>query len=175
MKKEIKYLQYLLRHKWYVFVECFKSGLYWRGLIHDISKFSPTEFFPYANFFYGVSGSHNPRISHKNGYCKPILTGDKDFDSAWLNHCKKNKHHWQWWITTDADGREKFTPIPEPYLTEMLCDWVGAGKAQGHFSPKQDPYLNVRNWYTENRKKLRLAEITRKEIERRIGFLDIAK
>ena len=48
-----KYLQYVIKHKYYVMIECFKVGLYWRGLVHDMSKFRPSEFIPYARYFYG--------------------------------------------------------------------------------------------------------------------------
>lgn len=47
-----KYLWYLIRHRWYVMLACFREGLYWQGLIHDWSKFLPGEFFPYAWYFY---------------------------------------------------------------------------------------------------------------------------
>jgi len=170
MKKEIKYLQYILKHKWYVLVECFKSGIYLNGLTHDMSKLSPNEFFPYANFFYGENNNYKHCTNSKHGYCKPISTGDSQFDLAWIEHCKKNKHHWQAWVTKNEKGEEKLLPIQEPYLTEMICDWVGAGKAQGHNSPKDDPYFNVRNWYMENGSKLKLTEETRKDIEKRIGI-----
>ena len=52
MKKYTKYLNYVLRHKWYVMIECFKRGQYWRGIMHDMSKFRPSEFIPYAIYFY---------------------------------------------------------------------------------------------------------------------------
>ena len=170
MKNEIKYIQYLLKHKWYVMLECFKYGLIWRGIAHDISKFYPDEFFPYVNFFYGKNLHICNEIERKNGYCKPTETENPDFDFAWFLHSKRNKHHWQWWAIPNDKGGTKILPIQEPYLTEMLCDWVGAGKAQGHKSPKEDPYLNVREWYTVNHNKLQFAEETRKEIERRIGY-----
>lgn len=51
MRKYLKYFNYVFRHKWFVFVECFKFGLLWQGLIHDWSKFLPDEFIAYANFF----------------------------------------------------------------------------------------------------------------------------
>lgn len=47
-----KYLRYLLRHRWFVMLACFREGLYWQGLIHDWSKFLPSEFLPYARYFY---------------------------------------------------------------------------------------------------------------------------
>ncbi len=170
MKGKIKYFKYLLKHKWYVMVECFKFELTWRGLTHDLSKFSPKEFFPYANFFYGKNGALNKSTNKKNGYCKPKETGDPQFDSAWQHHCNTNKHHWQWWVRQNDKAIESILPMQEPYLTEMLCDWVGAGKAQGHFSPEDDPFLNVRNWYKENSWKIKLHEQTKRTIEERIGY-----
>ena len=53
MTKYLKYLWYVIRHKWYVGIECFKKGLYWQGLVHDSSKLFPSEFIPYARYFYG--------------------------------------------------------------------------------------------------------------------------
>lgn len=49
----IKYLKYLIKHKFYVTRECFRIGLYWRGLVHDLSKFNPMEWVAYRNYFYG--------------------------------------------------------------------------------------------------------------------------
>lgn len=166
MKKYIKYLRYLVKHKWFVMRECFKHGIVLQGILHDISKLTPEEFFPYANFFYGTQ---RVETKDQNGYYKPVDTGDSKFDFAWLLHCKRNKHHWQWWVVPNENGGSKTLPIPEPYLTEMLCDWIGAGKAQGHFSPTEDPYWNVRNWYNANKERIQLADQTRKEIEKRIN------
>lgn len=156
--KYLKYLKYVLRHKWYVSIECFKRGLYWRGIMHDMSKFLPSEFLPYANFFYGEKPS---QIRDKTGYYKPTDTGDRDFDFAWLLHQKRNRHHWQWWILPEDNGGVKVVEMEEQYLIEMLCDWIGAGKAQGHFSPKNDPLLETRNWWVANNHKMQLGEKTR--------------
>lgn len=56
------------------------------------------------------------------------------------------------------------------YVTEMVCDWIGAGKAQGHFSPKEDPYFETRNWYRKNKDKMQLHINTRNKIEEIIGY-----
>lgn len=167
MSKYIKYLKYLLRHKWYVGLACFERGLYWQGLIHDWSKFLPDEFIPYSNFFYGEKAV--PRRD-STGYYKPTDTGDEAFDFAWLLHQKRNKHHWQWWVLPEDDGGLKVLPIPQKYLTEMVCDWIGAGKAQGHFSPPSDPYLETRNWYGANKNKMKLEEKTRRTVEKIINY-----
>ena len=53
MDKYIKYFLYILEHKKNVFKMCWKKGLYLHAFTHDLSKFLPDEFFPYANWFYG--------------------------------------------------------------------------------------------------------------------------
>ena len=151
MNKYFKYLSYVIRHKWYVFLECCKVGIIWQGIIHDLSKLKPSEFFPYANYFYG-------RPRDKTGYYKPTDTGDKDFDFAWLLHQKRNRHHWQWWILPEDDGGIKILDMPLKYRKEMLCDWRGAGKAQGYGD-------NTDKWYAVNKGKMQLHRDTRKWIE----------
>jgi len=49
-----KYLWYVIRHKWYVGGECRRQGFIFCGLFHDWSKLLPSEFFPYAEHFYGM-------------------------------------------------------------------------------------------------------------------------
>ena len=153
MEKFKQYMSYLLRHKWYVFKECREHGLFWRGVFHDMSKFRPSEFIPYMNYFYG----RNTR--DKTGYYKPTDTGDKAFDFAWLLHQKRNDHHWQWWILPEDEGGVKILPMPEIAVKEMLCDWRGAGKAQGS-------KLTTSEWFEYNHHKMQLHE----ETERLIRF-----
>ena len=160
-----KYLKYLLRHKWFVMIECFKVGLVWRGLKHDLSKFRPCEFIPYAKFFYG---DHSPKRD-STGYYKPTDTGDKAFDFAWLLHQKINDHHWQWWVLPEDDGGTKLLEMSENAMLEMVCDWVGAGKAQGFQSLSDDIYKETRIWYNKNKSKIQLNPNTRSAIERIIN------
>ena len=42
------------RHRLLVCQGCFKVGLYWQGLTHDLSKYSPTEFLVGAKYFQGT-------------------------------------------------------------------------------------------------------------------------
>lgn len=166
--KLIKYLLYLLKHKYYVMIECFKRGLYWRGLVHDNSKFLPSEFFPYMNYFFSKNNNIK-RGRNKTGYYTPYNTGDNKFDFAFFLHQKRNKHHWQWWVLPKDENGTKTFEILEPYLTEMICDWIGAGKAQGKSSPKNDIYYETRQWYNNNKTKLQLHDNTRKKIEIILG------
>jgi hypothetical protein len=145
-----------------VFLECTKHGLWWRGLIHDWSKLLPSEWRPYANFFYGNRSGSSPRDS--TGYYKPTDTGDAKFDFAWLLHQKRNDHHWQWWVLPEDDGGEKVLEMSPAARTEMLCDWRGAGRAQG----KPD----TRAWYHGAKDKMRLGPDTRRWIEQAIEHLE---
>jgi hypothetical protein len=163
MKIYIKYLNYLVKHKWYVTVECFKQGLYWRGLVHDLSKFTPREFFPYAQHFYGPFAAQKKRDG--SGYYKPTDTGDPAFDIAWLHHQNRNKHHWQYWCCVADDGTVKIYDMPLVYRMEMVCDWNGAGKAQGFKNKDQ-----TKNWYLKNKDKMVLSTVTREWIENEIGI-----
>ena len=147
----IGYLWYLLRHRWFVMVACWRAGLYWRGLVHDLSKFRPSEFVPYAHFFLG----RNRRDS--TGYYKPTDTGDPAFDFAWFLHVKRNDHHWQHWAFPTEDGL-KLLDIPDPVLLEMVCDWHGAARAQRSRA-------TVAEWWAANNHKMQLSPSTRTRVE----------
>jgi len=157
IKKYLKYLNYVLRHKYYVFIECAKERILWRGLVHDLSKFLPSEFFPYANYFYGEEGSDIRKGRDETGYYNADNTGDEKFDYAWLLHQKRNKHHWQYWVLPMDNGGFKILEMPLKYRKEMLCDWKGAGRAQG--TP------NTRKWYEKNQFRMQLGSKTREWIE----------
>lgn len=106
----------VLRHKLVVFKECCACGIFWRGLVHDISKFSLTEFISSARHF---QGTRIPNSAEKEacGYSK-----------AWQHHKGHNPHHWEYWIDFDSDGYIIANKIPYIYVVEMVCDWIGAGK-----------------------------------------------
>ncbi len=111
----LKYLFYVLRHKWFVFIECCKMGIFWRGLVHDISKFYPSEWFPYMRYFYGnyLEWSKMP-AGMKSQYFGPTRESiKKDFDFAWLLHQKRNRHHWQWWLLQEDSPTSEFI-LQEP-------------------------------------------------------------
>jgi len=154
MNKYFKYLGYIFRHKWYVFIECCKEGMPLRGLIHDWSKFRPSEFFPYVNYFY------NAPPTNKTGYYKPTNTHDAAFEDAWFLHIQRNPHHWQYWCTPTSGAKCKPREMPRKLALEMVCDWTGAGKAQGATS--------LRAWYKRNKKKILLHSATRKFVEAKI-------
>lgn len=153
MSPYLRYLWYVIRHKWYVLKACWGAGLLWQGIIHDISKLRPSEFMPYAQHFYGPNAQERRDAT---GYYKPTDTGDAAFDFAWLLHQKRNRHHWQWWILPEDEGGMKVLPMPTRYWVEMVCDWQGAGLAQG----KPD----IRAWWEANNHKMQLHPETRRQL-----------
>ena len=160
--KHLKYLSYVVRHKWFVFLECCKLGIPFLGIIHDISKFYPSEWTPYVNYFYGnKEGIKKGR--DETGYYKAGDTVDEKFNFAWLLHQKRNKHHWQWWILPIDDGSTKIFDIPIAYKKEMIADWFGAGRAQG--TP------DTLSWYKKNKDKMKLHPKTREWIEYKLEEL----
>lgn len=169
MKKYIKYLSYVLRHKYYVAIECFKVGLYWRGIMHDMSKLRPSEFIPYAKYFYGNNGDIT-RGRDKSGSYRAGESDNYEFNFAWLLHQKRNPHHWQYWILSLDDGGLKIFDMDWKYELEMVCDWVGAGKAMGKFSPKDDKYMETRKWYEANKNHMQIGPWTRNKIESLIEY-----
>jgi len=161
MKKYLKYLSYVIRHKWFVFIECYRLGEIWRGIWHDMSKFLPSEFIPYARYFYGEYPSWE--FTKYEPYYPYSLTKEgisEAFDLSWLLHQHRNPHHWQHWILREDDGGTKFIDIPSKYIQEMLCDWSGAGRA---ITGKNDP-LECTSWYLNNYDKIQVSKMTRTEI-----------
>ncbi|MCI8641287.1 MAG: catalase [Clostridia bacterium] len=116
LKNVIKHFSVIIRHKWVVFKLCCRVGIPWRGFVHDLSKFSPTEFWESVKYF---NGKHSPIIDCKR---------DKGYSEAWLHHKGRNKHHSDYWIDLNGpDGKPILPIIPYPYIAEMLCDKLAAG------------------------------------------------
>ena len=44
----------ITRHRHRVIAHCFRVGIGWQGLFHDLSKYSPTEFIPGARYYQGT-------------------------------------------------------------------------------------------------------------------------
>ena len=101
----------ITRHRGLVRQGCFRVGLYWQGLTHDLSKYSPTEFRVGVKYF---QGDKSPNGAERN---------DKGFSEAWMHHKGRNKHHYEYWtdmspVTRNYDA----VPMPRKYLVEMVMD-----------------------------------------------------
>jgi hypothetical protein len=156
--RHIGYGRYILRHKWYVFLEACRLGIPWRGLTHDLSKLRPDEWGPYADYFYG---GRFPDGSWGGAMYVPNAVAEA-FDRAWLLHQKRNDHHWQWHVLREDSGATKLLPLGDAQRREMLADWRGAGRA---ITGKD----NTREWWLRNRDKMLLHDETREWVNRRLG------
>ena len=160
VRKYLKYTSYLFRHKWFVMIECFSIGLIWRGLKHDWDKFLPSSFIAYARFFGKVS------VRDESGYYSPTGTGDLDFKQAWFRHTRRHTHHWQHWVLSTETNEELFE-MPYKAVKEMVCDWIGAGRAQGK--------TDVRGWWNANKSKMKFHQDTIIAIEKRLEEVEAWK
>ncbi|WP_144475592.1 DUF5662 family protein [Cytobacillus oceanisediminis] len=115
LKAYVKYILYILDHKINVLVECWSEGLYIQGITHDLSKFYPREFFPYARKFYSEK--------------KLSVEDELRWRYAWLTHQHKNKHHWEYWVIDP--NKKQALPMPRKYLLEMVCDWRSFSRKWG--------------------------------------------
>ena len=106
-----KHLSLVSRHKWRVFINCSKCGLVWRGLVHDLSKFSPTEFFESVKYY---QGNRSPI-----GVCRR----EKGVSLAWLHHKGRNKHHIEYWTDEECEIQPL---MPYQYAVECVCDKLAA-------------------------------------------------
>lgn len=116
MNKLINHFKTVCKHKYWVGKYCFKVGLYKQGITHDLSKFSPTEFFESVKYYQGTSSPIDA--------CKK----EKGVSMAWMHHKGRNKHHYEYWQDNFDKGGEALV-MPFKYAAEMLCDYLGAGHA----------------------------------------------
>ena len=108
----------ITRHRHAVIRHCFKAGIGWQGLFHDLSKYSPTEFWAGVRYYQGGKRSPNEGERAANGYSQ-----------AWLHHKGRNRHHFEYWTDYQPAAR-RVMPVKMPYrfVVEMLCDRVAASK-----------------------------------------------
>lgn len=158
MKMHLRYLWYVLRHKWYVFTECVRLGIPWAGVTHDWQKFTRAEWRPYALTFYGGYGRED----------RPawLVTA---FERAWRHHLRHGPHHWEHWIIKAGDFSE-CSVMPTRYVREMVADWYGAGCARNGAPKGADRYAEVRVWYSKQGDRIRLHPVTRYQVEHLIGL-----
>ena len=120
----------ITRHRHLVIRHCWKAGIFWQGLRHDLSKYSPTEFLPGARYYQG-NRSPNEKEREVLGY-----------SVAWMHHKGRNKHHFEYW--NDYNPKEKrVMPVKMParYLAEMFCDRLAASKVYAGDQYQQDRSL----------------------------------
>ena len=128
--KWLSHLRTVQHHRFLVLRHCWRVGLYWQGLTHDLSKFSPVEFSAGAKYY---QGNRSPN---------EIERREKGYSAAWLHHKGRNKHHLEYWLDYAAAGSGMCgMKMPIQYVIEMFCDRVAASKTyRGAAYRDSDPY-----------------------------------
>ena len=144
IKNMFKHFITITKHKWVVFKLCVKIGIPWRGFVHDLSKYSKTEFLESAKYY---KGTYSPiqACKQENGYSQ-----------AWLHHKGKNKHHLEYWY--DYKAPVSMPMLPYTYTLEMICDTLAAGII-----------YNGKNWNNSTQLEYWKRELQRDEKEPKIN------
>ncbi len=117
IKKVRRHLRTITKHRQLVFQHCRRCGLFWQGLVHDLSKYSPAEFWVGARYY---QGDRSPNDAERKA---------KGASSSWMHHKGRNKHHYEYWTDYNMGEKEpKYcaVPMPNKYIIEMFCDRVAA-------------------------------------------------
>lgn len=124
----VGHLRTVNRHRRLVRRACFRVGLYWQGLTHDLSKYSPVEFWAGVKYF---QGDHSPNDQQRKV---------EGYSASWLHHKGRNRHHFEYWTDYQKDGICG-VEMPKKYVAEMFCDRLAASKVYkgADFDPA-DPY-----------------------------------
>ena len=126
----LSHLKTVNRHRYLVCKYCFRLGLYRQGLIHDLSKYSPQEFWVGAKYY---QGDRSPNDAERR---------EKGYSAAWLHHKGRNKHHLEYW--TDYGGHGEGIvggEMPVKYVAEMFCDRLAASRVyRGGQFDQADPW-----------------------------------
>lgn len=107
----------ITRHRHRVIYHCFRAGIGFQGLFHDLSKYTPAEFIPGAKYYLGT---RSPNEAEREAF---------GFSRAWMHHKGRNRHHFEYWVDIDPKVK-KYCPVKMPlrFVIEMFCDRVAASK-----------------------------------------------
>ena len=151
MNKAWQHFKTITHHKYLVMKGCFQIGLYRQGLLHDLSKYSPTEFLVGARYYQGTRSPNNAERE------------EQGYSSAWLHHKGRNKHHYEYWSDYSLT-KHGMVPVPMPteYVLEMFIDRIAASKVyRGKQYRDSDPLA----YYLGAKDHNLIHEKTRKQLE----------
>ena len=138
MLKAWKHFKTITKHRHKVIVHCYKTGIFFQGLFHDLSKYSPSEFIVGAKYYLGTR-SPNEGEREVLGY-----------SLAWMHHKGRNKHHYEYWSDYNPKSKKvEAVKMPLNYVIEMFCDRVAASKIymKEKYTDRSalDYFLNAKN------------------------------
>lgn len=153
----IKHFKTITKHRHKVIVNCFRAGIGFQGLRHDLSKYSFAEFIPGAKYYLG---SRSPNEKERR---------DKGYSAAWLHHKGRNKHHFEYWRDVNIQTKTMdAVKMPYNYLAEMFCDRVAASKIYGNDKYTDDYALN---YFLNGKGRREIHPETSAELEKMLRML----
>ena len=145
------HLKTVNRHRALVRKHCFRLGLYWQGLTHDLSKYHPAEFLNGVKYYQGV---RSPNAAERE---------DKGYSEAWMHHKGRNRHHYEYWTDMSLVTRcYESVPMPRKYLVEMVMDRRAACMT---YQGKNYTPGSAFDYFDRSREKSLMHEKTRRELE----------
>lgn len=149
--KPWQHLKTITHHRWLVRQGCFRAGLYRQGIAHDLSKYSPTEFWIGARYY---QGNRSPNAAERE---------DKGYSEAWMHHKGRNRHHYEYWTDMNPQTR-RYEPIPMPrkYLVEMVMDRRAACMTYQGKAYRDDAALK---YFTKGRERTLMHPETARQLE----------
>ena len=150
----------ITEHRWLVRKHCFRLGLWWQGLTHDLSKYSPTEFWRGAKYYLG---DRSPNDAERRATGRSV---------SWLHHKGRNRHHFEYWVDYQVDSEGKVTfsggKMPIRYVAEMFCDRIAACQTY-----QRDKYTDASayDYYMKSRDHIMIHPETGAEIEEMLRVL----
>ena len=146
-----QHLKTITKHRWLVLKGCFRVGLFAQGLTHDLSKYSPTEFWEGARYY---QGNRSPNAAERE---------DKGYSEAWMHHKGRNRHHYEYWTDMNRQTRcYESVPMPKRYLAEMVMDRIAACKT---YEGKAYTQASALNYFLKSRERELMHPKTREELE----------
>lgn len=151
LKKTWGHFKTITHHRFLVMAGCFRVGLIRQGLTHDLSKYSPTEFWEGARYY---QGNRSPNAAERE---------DKGYSEAWMHHKGRNRHHYEYWTDMNRQTRSyESVPMPKRYLAEMVMDRIAACKT---YEGKAYTPASALNYFLKSRERELMHPKTREELE----------
>mgnify|MGYP006988831322 CR=1 FL=1 len=156
--KAWEHFKTITHHRHLVMRGCFAVGLYAQGLLHDLSKYSWTEFSVGAKYYQGNMSPNNAERM------------DKGVSLAWLHHKGRNKHHFEYWIDYSMKEGHQMTGMEMPvrYVVEMYVDRVAACK---NYQKEKYTDRSALEYYKKGKVKYMMHENTAKLLEDMLVYL----
>lgn len=153
----IKHFKTITKHRHKVIIHCAKAGIFWQGLRHDLSKYSPSEFIVGAKYY---QGTRSPNEIERELY---------GYSVAWMHHKGRNRHHYEYWNDYNPISKQiENVEMPIKYVVEMFCDRVAASKVyNGKNYTDAHPY----NYFLKIKGKGRMHPNTEKILNKLLEML----